>query len=163
MLAIKVIVFILLVQATAIAWIPAAIVWFCGEHAILEWWALPGFLAIGLGAGMLLICDWDFAVSGRGTPAPFDPPKTLVVRGLFHVVRNPMYVGVVTALLGESLLFRSVCLLLYAAGLWLAFHLFVTLYEEPHLRRTFGTEYENYCAAVPRWIPRLRGWDGMSR
>ena len=131
----------------------------CGEHVVVDWWALSGLVAITLGGMAVLMCDWDFAASGKGTPAPIDPPRTLVRRGLYRAVRNPMYVGVVTVLLGESLVFNSVCLLVYAIGLWLAFHLFVVLYEEPTLRRTFGMEYQNYCATVPRWIPRLRAWD----
>jgi len=159
MLALKVVLFILFVQATALFWIPYFIVHACGEHVVVDWWALSGLVAITLGGMAVLMCDWDFAASGKGTPAPIDPPRTLVRRGLYRAVRNPMYVGVVTVLLGESLVFNSVCLLVYAIGLWLAFHLFVVLYEEPTLRRTFGMEYQNYCATVPRWIPRLRAWD----
>jgi protein-S-isoprenylcysteine O-methyltransferase Ste14 len=158
MLALKVLLFILLVQGTALAWLPYFIVRACGEHMVLDWWALPGPVAIALGGIAVLICDWDFATSGKGTPAPIDPPKKLVVRGLYRLVRNPMYVGVLAVLLGESLLFRSVCLPVLAAGFWLIFHLFVVLYEEPTLYRTFGSEYEAYCATVPRWIPGRTAW-----
>jgi protein-S-isoprenylcysteine O-methyltransferase Ste14 len=71
-------------------------------------------------------------------------------------VRNPMYVGLVLALLGESAIFRSPALLLYAGVVWLCCHLFVVLYEEPALRRRFGAAYDDYRGQVPRWLPRLR-------
>jgi len=98
---------------------------------------------------------WDFAANGRGTLAPVDPPRTLVVRGLYRYVRNPMYVGVMTILLGESLFFASTTLLRYAIGCFVAFHLFIMLYEEPTLRSKFGESYITYCSAVNRWLPRL--------
>lgn len=101
-------------------------------------------------------CAWDFAFAGRGTPAPFDPPKILVARGLYRFVRNPMYVSILMVLLGESLLLKSLLLLRYAA-IWLVIvHVFVLLYEEPTLRRKFGASYEQYCKDVGRWIPRPR-------
>ena len=117
------------------------------------------WLALGpcaLGATVLLKCAWDFAVVGLGTPAPIDPPKSLVVSGLYRFVRNPMYVGVGLVLLSEALLFGSVKLLKYALVVVIAFHLFVVLYEEPTLRKKFGASYQAYCQAVPRWMPRLR-------
>lgn len=83
-----------------------------------------------------------------------------MVTGLYRYVRNPMYVGVVSAVLGQSLILESLVLLGYAALVWLVSHLFVVTYEEPALRRTFGKEYQFYCANVPRWIPRLRAWTG---
>ena len=115
-----------------------------------------GLLLIAVGLVPLLVSIRDFAVSGRGTLAPVDPPRRLVRVGLYRHVRNPMYVGVVTALFGEALFFQSRALAIYAVVAWLAFHLFVVLYEEPHLRDTFPEDYEAYRAAVPRWIPRLR-------
>ena len=113
-----------------------------------------GIPLIAAGASVLVWCFTDFVRQGRGTPAPWDAPTELVSRGMYRSVRNPMYVGIVTALLGESLLFRSAWLLAYTAGVWLMFHLFVTIYEEPHLRRVFGASYEAYLVRVPRWIPR---------
>jgi protein-S-isoprenylcysteine O-methyltransferase Ste14 len=113
-----------------------------------------GVLPIIAGAAVLLHCIWDFAVAGRGTLAPVDPPKELVVRGLYRYVRNPMYVGVVSVLLGEALLFASIAMLIYAAGFFALAHLFVILYEERTLRRRFGEAYEQYARAVPRWLPR---------
>ncbi len=111
-------------------------------------------LMVGGGA-VYLHCVWNFAWVGRGTPAPIDPPKEVVAVGFYRFVRNPMYVRVVTLLAGEALLFQSLRLLVYALIAWLSCHLFVVLYEEPHLRKKFGESYGNYCRAVPRWIPRL--------
>jgi protein-S-isoprenylcysteine O-methyltransferase Ste14 len=106
------------------------------------------------GTAILLWCVRDFAVRGRGTLAPVDPPKQLVAEGLYRWVRNPMYVGVVTVLLGHALWFGSRSLLVYAASVLTGFHLFVMLYEEPTLEESFGDSYRRYRAAVPRWIPR---------
>jgi protein-S-isoprenylcysteine O-methyltransferase Ste14 len=100
-------------------------------------------------------CLWDFATLGRGTPAPIDPPKRLVMRGLYRYTRNPMYVGVLTVILGWAILFHSVPLLSYAACVGVVFHLFAVLYEEPHLKRQFGAEYGDYCANVGRWLPHV--------
>jgi protein-S-isoprenylcysteine O-methyltransferase Ste14 len=110
-------------------------------------------VAVGGGA-IALWCILTFAVVGRGTPAPFDPPRRLVVRGPYTVVRNPMYIGAGLALGGASLFYLSLPLLAYAAAFLLVTHLFVVLYEEPALRRTFGADYEAYCRRVGRWWPR---------
>jgi protein-S-isoprenylcysteine O-methyltransferase Ste14 len=104
-----------------------------------------------IGLTILLHCIKAFALYGKGTLAPIDPPKRLVVRGLYRYNRNPMYVGVLSILLSESLFFETASLLIYAAVAFLIFNLFVTLYEEPHLRSLFGASYEKYCAEVPRW------------
>jgi protein-S-isoprenylcysteine O-methyltransferase Ste14 len=98
---------------------------------------------------------WNFIERGKGTPAPIDPPKLLVTSGPYRCVRNPMYLGGVLILLGESLLFASILLLLYLCFIWMAFHLFIVLYEEPHLRKVFGTGYEEYCRNVRRWVPDI--------
>lgn len=116
-----------------------------------------GFAAgavIAAGAGILLRCIRDFQVMGRGTLAPIDPPIALVHEGLYRYVRNPMYVGMLLVLLGESALFRSTALVVYTA-IWFAFvNAIVIGYEEPHLRRRFGAPYAEYCRRVGRWIPR---------
>ena len=117
---------------------------------------LLGLLCIGLGAALLAACIWEFARSGRGTLAPIDPPRELVVRGLYRYVRNPMYLSVTTIVLGELLLTRSRTLLAYWAIWFAAVNLFVIAYEEPTLRHRFGESYERYCQTVGRWIPRLR-------
>jgi protein-S-isoprenylcysteine O-methyltransferase Ste14 len=108
-----------------------------------------------IGLIVLLLSFWDFLVRGRGTPAPIDPPKELVVAGFYRYVRNPMYVGVLSILLGHFLWFGYWGLLIYSAAVFTAFHLFVTGYEEPNLRKKFGSSYEDYCRSVPRWIPRV--------
>jgi len=96
---------------------------------------------------------WDFAVIGRGTPAPIDAPKVLVVRGLFKYVRNPIYIGVSLVNLGWATYFASRAVLVYALMVAFAFHLFVVLVEEPSLRRLFGESYEDYRRSVRRWLP----------
>jgi protein-S-isoprenylcysteine O-methyltransferase Ste14 len=115
-----------------------------------------GVALLLMGAAILLDSFARFALQGLGTPAPVLPTRHLVVTGLYRYVRNPMYVGVAGAIFGQALLFESRDLWIYGALVWLAFHLFIYLYEEPTLRRTFGKEYEVFCHEVPRWIPRLR-------
>lgn len=114
-----------------------------------------------IGTGLLLVgtliymvCVLEFAARGRGTPAPIDPPRALVISGLYRYVRNPMYLGVLCVVLGWTALTASPALLVYSAILWTAFQLFITLYEEPALRRRFGEAYDRYCRDVRRWIPR---------
>jgi len=116
---------------------------------------LVGLLCVGLGVALLAACIWEFARSGRGTLAPVDPPRELVVRGLYRYVRNPMYLSVTTILLGELLLTRSRALLVYWIVWVVAVNLFVIGYEEPTLRRRFGAAYERYTREVGRWLPRL--------
>ena len=105
------------------------------------------------GAALALWCIGTFALVGKGTPAPFDPPRRLVVRGPYRMVRNPMYLGAGLALASAALFYQSAPIAAYAALFWLATHLFVVAYEEPTLRRTFGAEYEEYCRRVRRWWP----------
>lgn len=114
---------------------------------------VAGLVAVAAGAGVALWCVLAFALLGRGTPAPFDPPRRLVVRGPYRLVRNPMYLGAILALAGAALFYGSIALLGFAAVFALATHLFVVLYEEPTLRRLFGEEYVNYCRRVRRWRP----------
>ena len=121
-----------------------------------------GELLIALGSIGLLDSFARFALQGVGTPAPVFPTRHLVVTGLYRYVRNPMYVAVVSTILGQGLLFGNVRLLEYGAIIWLAFHLFVLSYEEPTLRATFGPEYKAFCAEVPRWIPRSTPWKAVS-
>ncbi len=117
-------------------------------------WRFVGLAPLALGVSALLWCIADFARIGRGTLAPVDPPRALVVQGLYRFVRNPMYVAVFTTLLGEAILFRSWPILSQVAIAMAGVHLFVVLYEEPALRRKFGAEYEEYCRRVRRWLPR---------
>lgn len=111
---------------------------------------------LALGGVIYAWCVWDFAVFGRGTPAPIDAPKKLVARGLYRYTRNPIYLGVLTELLGWAVMFRGTALLIYAFCVGICFHLFVVLYEERRLGQQFGVEYHDYCETVGRWLPRLR-------
>jgi protein-S-isoprenylcysteine O-methyltransferase Ste14 len=112
-------------------------------------------LLLVTGSAVYAWCVWDFAIQGHGTPAPIDAPKKLVVRGLYHYARNPMYLGVLTVILGWAVLFRDAMLLAYALAVGSCFHLFVVFYEERRLHREFGGEYDRYRAHVGRWLPRL--------
>lgn len=127
--------------------------------APLRW---VGAALILAGLAVLLESFARFALRGAGTPAPVFPTERLVVTGLFRHVRNPMYCAVTAMILGQGLLLGDTRLLAYGAAVWLAFHLFVLLYEEPTLKGTYGPEYAAYRAAVPRWIPRIRRWRGGS-
>ncbi len=115
-----------------------------------------GVVPILAGAALFLWCAYLFAVTGRGTPAPIDPPKELVARGPYRFVRNPMYLGIFAMLAGEAVLFESRILSQYAGTVALAFYLFVVVYEEPSLKRRFGPSYQRYLESVPRFIPRPR-------
>lgn len=111
------------------------------------------FVLYFVGAAIGLWCVLGFIRYGRGTPAPFDPPRKLVVHGLYHWVRNPMYVGGFLFILGHVVWFGSMWVAAYLACMSGAAMMFVVLYEEPVLKRTFGEEYEYYRRNVPRWIP----------
>jgi len=113
-----------------------------------------GVTLIALAAPVLLESFARFAVEGLGTPAPVLPTRNLVVKGFYRYVRNPMYVAVVSIIIGQGLLLGNVYLLFYATAVWVAFHGFVLSYEEPKLRKTYGAEYEAYCRRVGRWMPR---------
>ena len=117
--------------------------------------SLLSLMCIGLGVVLLAACIVEFARSGRGTLSPIDPPRHLVIRGLYKYVRNPMYLSVTTIVLGEVLLTRSLALALYWAIWFVAVNLFVMGYEEPTLRRRFGRSYDEYTEHVGRWVPRF--------
>lgn len=121
---------------------------------------VAGGALIALGSVGLLDSFARFAVQGLGTPAPVFPTRHLVITGLYRYVRNPMYVAVVSTILGQALLFGNLSLLEYGAVVWVLFQIFALAYEEPTLRAAFGAEYERFRAAVPRWIPRLTAWNG---
>ena len=137
--------------------------------SITGWRLRPPFLGLeltrGVGAVMILagvpgIVDAfaRFALQGLGTPAPIAPPQNLVVTGLYRYVRNPIYVALVAVILGQAMLMGDWRLIVYGALLWLFFHVVVVAFEEPALQETFGTDYEAFRAAVPRWIPRMTPW-----
>jgi protein-S-isoprenylcysteine O-methyltransferase Ste14 len=142
--------------------------------SITGWHLQPPFLGLeltrGIGAIMILtgvpgLVDAfaRFALQGLGTPAPIAPTRNLVVTGLYRYVRNPIYVAVVAIILGQAVLMGDSRLIVYGALLWLGFHVFVVTYEEPTLEETFGSEYEAFRAAVPRWIARLTPWRPESK
>jgi len=118
-----------------------------------------GILFILASLPVLLDSFARFALQGLGTPAPAFPTRHLVVTGLYRYVRNPMYVAVVGLIAGQALLLGNRALLFYAIIVWMAFQIFVLLYEEPVLRKTYTAEYEVFCRNVPRWIPRLSTWN----
>jgi protein-S-isoprenylcysteine O-methyltransferase Ste14 len=113
-----------------------------------------GLVPFSIGMAIIVWCFVEFVRRGRGTPAPYDPPRELVVSGLYRYVRNPQYVGVVLVAVGEALLAGAGILLGYAAVLAIGYHLFVRYYEEPTLGRLFGDGYARYRESVPRWLPR---------
>ena len=128
------------------------------DQVTIEWGNpihLLSLLVIAAGVSLLAACIWEFAHRGRGTLAPVDPPRQLVVQGLYRYVRNPMYLSVTTIVLGEALLARSVGLLIYWLIWFVLVNLFVIGFEEPMLRRQFGDSYDNYTRTVGRWIPRF--------
>jgi protein-S-isoprenylcysteine O-methyltransferase Ste14 len=116
---------------------------------------IAGMVIAAVGAAIVLWCILTFSFIGKGTPAPFDPPRKLVIRGPYRFVRNPMYIGAGLALAGASLFYESLALLAYAGVFFLVTHLFVLWYEEPVLSRTFGEEYKAYRSRVRRWWPRV--------
>nr|WP_304611111.1 isoprenylcysteine carboxylmethyltransferase family protein [Mycobacterium sp. OAS707] len=116
-----------------------------------------GVVLIGAGLIPPIHAFVQFARAG-GTPMPAAPTECLVVTGFNRFVRNPMYVGLLTAVLGQALLFDSLWLVLYAALFWIATASFVHWYEEPTLLRTYGEQYAEYRRNVPAWTPRLTPW-----
>ena len=153
-LSIKNILFFLFVPGTVAGLVPLLLV--ARGSPDLSGARLLGLFPLAGGIVLLVWCVSLFATVGAGTPAPVDPPKRLVARGPYRVVRNPMYLGVLLILLGEAVLWASPGILFYAAGAAIAFHIFIVAYEEPVLRRKFGSDYENYVRGVPRWFPALR-------
>lgn len=142
--------------------IPYAICRYQFEPPFLDTEALR-WLGIGLlvlGSVLLAETFARFALEGMGTPAPIAPTRTLVVTGSYRFVRNPMYVAVVSLVLGQALLFASVAVLAYGLAVWLLVHVFVLGYEEPTLAASYGAQYDRYRAHVHRWLPRLTPWQG---
>jgi protein-S-isoprenylcysteine O-methyltransferase Ste14 len=121
------------------------------------WTGILGALFMLVGGILALLCAGAFVIRGEGTPAPFDAPRQFVAVGPYRYVRNPMYVGGWIVLLGFGLYLHSFSILLLSVAMVLLAHVFVVLYEEPHLREKFGPAYQNYLNSVPRWIPRLPG------
>ncbi|MDH3597650.1 MAG: isoprenylcysteine carboxylmethyltransferase family protein [Rhodospirillales bacterium] len=158
---------ILILPGNVLVVVPALVLWLSGWSAA-AWQASPatfGALALaaglaGLGLMLMVRTVGLFLRRGQGTPAPWDPPRKLVVEGVYRHVRNPMISGVICALLAEALAFWSWPLCVWAALFVAVNMLYMPLSEEPGLERRFGAAYRTYKANVPRWIPRFRPWAG---
>ena len=155
MVALKTLIFSILVPGTVAGIIPWLILQGAGGIVLLipSFWML-GFLPLLLGVGLYLWCAGAFTFIGKGTPAPIDAPVILVNKGPYRWVRNPMYIAVLSVIIGEAILFRSFPLVEYALLVGVIVHLFVVFVEEPSLRSQFGESYVTYLRTVPRWIPR---------
>ena len=117
-----------------------------------------GWLLFAIGLAAVIAAFVQFVREGRGTPAPFAPTERLVVGGLYRWTRNPMYLAVAAMIGGQALAFASVATLWWLAAFMILVWLFVQLYEQPLLRRTYGRQYDDYCQSVPAWWPRLSPW-----
>ena len=158
MLWLRTVLFTILVPGTELVLLPLVVVlWDLGPRLELGPARYAGSAPLLVGVVVILRCFADFVRRGRGTPAPYDPPRALVAAGLYRYVRNPQYVGVVLVLVGEALLSGRVVLFIYAALMAVGYHLFVRYYEEPTLGQLFGEPYARYREAVPRWLPRRPG------
>ncbi|MBO2454630.1 isoprenylcysteine carboxylmethyltransferase family protein [Actinomadura barringtoniae] len=153
-----------LFMALAPGTVAGLIPWWLTQWEAGDWW--PPLRALGLiplvgGAVVLVHAFARFVNEGLGTPAPVAPTENLVVGGLYRYVRNPMYVAVVAAIVGQGLLLARPVLLVYAVVAGLTMWSFARWYEEPTLSRTFGEAYDRYRDAVPGWLPRLRPYDPL--
>ncbi|MFZ0743419.1 MAG: isoprenylcysteine carboxylmethyltransferase family protein [Terracidiphilus sp.] len=154
------VVFLILAPGTVAVFIP----WLMSRWRVrAAFFGFTAIRAIGVlfmiaGTVILLEAFLRFALVGVGTPAPIFPTRHLVVTGSYRFVRNPMYVAVVSLILGQGLFFGDIHVLVFGLCGWLVAHLFVLTYEEPTLRRSFPNEYAAFTANVPRWIPRLTPW-----
>ncbi|MGH3358882.1 MAG: methyltransferase family protein [Nocardioidaceae bacterium] len=158
-------------RRVATAW---SAVWFLAAPGVVgglvPWlmtdWRSPGFGAVQVIGAMLVapgvvvvvIAFAQFVAEGHGTPIPVAPTETLVVGGLYHWVRNPMYVSVLLVIGGQALLFEDPAVLLWCVVVFAIVWLFVVAYEQPTLRRRYGLSYAAYCENVPGWYPRLTPW-----
>jgi len=139
--------------------------WLLSDHWGLPWSTVPGFVLAGsalivAAVAVLLHAFARFALEGLGTPAPVAPTEKLVIGGIYRHVRNPMYVAVLSIIIGQALLFSSWTLVAYAVIGAVVMGSFVRLYEEPTLANRYGAEYETYRRNVPGWLPRLSPWRG---
>jgi protein-S-isoprenylcysteine O-methyltransferase Ste14 len=150
--------FLLLAPGIAAGWVPYLLT----DWDANAWWPpvrAIGWLLIAGGLGFLLDSFVRFALEGFGTPAPVAPPERLVVGGAYRYVRNPMYLAVAALIVGQALVLGQVVLLAYALAFAVAVAAFVYGYEQPTLKRRFGSQYEAYRDSVPAWWPRLTPWE----
>ncbi len=146
---IKTAIFSLLVPGVVAILIPQEL---AREASVSRWGLFPGLIVATFGVLTYLQCAAAFVSTGRGTPAPVDEPTKFVAVGPYRFSRNPMYVGVLATILGQAMIYASWEISVYALLFFAAVELFVLFYEEPHLRRKFGAEYDEYCRQTPRWI-----------
>ena len=157
--------FFLLAPGVVVGLIPWALTRWQVREPLPYYWAparVIGGVVLLAGLIALVLAFVRFVVEGLGTPAPVAAPGRLVVGGAYRHVRNPMYLAVVGAIVGQALLLGRPGLVVYALVIWVMVAAFVRFYEEPELARLFGAEYEAYRRAVPAWWPRLRPWEGGS-
>jgi len=158
---------ILILPGNVLVVVPALVLWLSGWSPAAWQVSLATFGALalavvlaGLGLTLMVRTVALFARRGKGTPAPWDPPRRLVVEGVYRHVRNPMISGVICVLLAEALAFWSWPLAAWAAVFIAANTLYIPLIGEPGLEKRFGEAYRIYKANVPRWVPRLKPWEG---
>jgi protein-S-isoprenylcysteine O-methyltransferase Ste14 len=147
---VKSFVFTAIVPGTVSTALPLWIIEGVGEGNLGS--SVLGLLCFVSGLGIYSGCVWDFICFGKGTPAPIHAPQHLVIRGLYHYSRNPMYVAVLLVILGWALVYMSGVLLLYCGAVWICFQMLVIFYEEPILQRLFGEGYRDYKKSVHRWL-----------
>jgi protein-S-isoprenylcysteine O-methyltransferase Ste14 len=157
MLWLRALLFIIAVQITAVVILPLILA-NGGAHLPEGPWRALGIVPLVAGALAILWSNWAFVTYGRGTAAPYNPPRSLVATGLYRFVRNPMYVGATLVIVGLALWTGALILFAYAIVITVAYNAFVRWYEEPRLSQRFGASYDEYTRAVPRFIPRLRPW-----
>lgn len=150
-------IFVVLIGGTVMVLIPIKLLFSSYRLNVeIDFLRYFGLIPVMLGVTICFWCWREFIFKGKGTPAPFNPPKELVTSGLYKFTRNPMYAGVIFVLFGEALFFESVLLLIYVGVMFLIFHMWIIIAEEPYLRSTFGESYKRYCEFVPRWLIRLK-------
>jgi protein-S-isoprenylcysteine O-methyltransferase Ste14 len=154
----KLLFFLLIGPGSVIFYIPYFLLFYSGPPDLItaENLQFIGILPILAGFLVSLKCFFDFIFTGQGTPVPIDPPKKLVVSGLYRLSRNPMYIGILIILFGEAILFRSLILIGYTVIVFCLFQIFIVGFEEPFLNEKFGKKYNDYCNVVPRWIAHLK-------
>ncbi len=159
---------ILLLPGMVLGVIPATLLWAVGLDSFHLWQSFPvtrlilliiGVICICLGLFLMIATIRLFAMVGKGTLAPWEPPKRLVVRGVYRQVRNPMISGVLFVLLGESLITASLPIFFWFLIFAVINAIYIPLLEEPMLVRRFGDDYGVYKRNVPRWIPRRTQWE----
>lgn len=158
---------IVLLPGTLLVFVPAAILYLSRETRFSldlqspgEVTFLPALVLVAAGVFLAVRTVTMFTLFGEGTPAPWDPPKKLVIAGPYRYVRNPMIIGATLVLLGESVFFNSWPIFIWTLLFVIGNMIYFPFVEEKGLKRRFGEAYEAYMARVPRWVPRLEGWEG---